>query len=37
MKLTIFAAALAFLLWGMPAFAQDSDGDGFDDAVDNCD
>ncbi len=36
MRLTVFAATLAFLLWGTPLFAQDSDSDGVDDAFDNC-
>ena len=44
MRLTTFAAAIAFLLWGAPAFAQDWDGygapdfdaDGVADALDNC-
>ena len=39
MRLTIFAATLAFLLWGAPAFAgsnPDFDGDGIGDAIDNC-
>lgn len=39
MRLTVFAATLAFLLWGAPAFAgsaPDSDGDGVADAIDNC-
>jgi len=36
MRLTFFAAALAFLLWGTPAFAQDDDGDGVGDDLDNC-
>ena len=36
MRLTIFAAAITFLLWGTPAFAQDFDGDGIEDALDNC-
>jgi hypothetical protein len=39
MRLTVFAATLAFLLWGTPAFAgssPDSDGDGIADAIDNC-
>jgi hypothetical protein len=39
MRLTVFAATLAFLLWGTPAFAgtaPDFDGDGIGDAIDNC-
>jgi hypothetical protein len=36
MRLTIFAAAITFLLWGTPAFGQDVDGDGVADAIDNC-
>ena len=39
MRLTIFAAMLAFLLWGTPAFAgnaPDSDADGVADTLDNC-
>ena len=39
MKLTIFAAMFAFLLWGSPAFAgsaPDFDGDGIADTQDNC-
>ena len=39
MRLTVFAATLAFLLWGTPAFAgtaPDGDGDGVGDAIDNC-
>jgi len=39
MRLTIFAATLAFLLWGAPAFAgsnPDFDGDGIGDVIDNC-
>jgi hypothetical protein len=36
MRLTVFAAAFTFVLWGTPAFAQDFDGDGFGDAIDNC-
>ena len=36
MRLTIFAAAITFLLWGTPAFAQDSDNDGVADGLDNC-
>jgi hypothetical protein len=36
MKLTIFAAALTFVLWQTPAFATDSDFDGVADAIDNC-
>ena len=37
MRLSVFAAAFTFLLWGTPAFAVDTDGDGFDDVIDNCD
>ena len=39
MRITVFAATLAFLLWGTPAFAgssPDSDSDGVADAIDNC-
>jgi hypothetical protein len=39
MRLTVFAATLAFLLWGTPAFAgsaPDDDGDGISDGLDNC-
>ena len=39
MRLTVFAATLAFLLWGTPAFAgtaPDTDSDGVGDAIDNC-
>jgi hypothetical protein len=39
MRLTVFAATLAFLLWGAPAFAgtaPDFDGDGIADGLDNC-
>jgi hypothetical protein len=39
MRLTVFAATLAFLLWGTHAFAgtaPDFDGDAVGDAVDNC-
>ena len=36
MRLTIFAAAITFLVWGTPAFAQDFDADGVADAFDNC-
>jgi hypothetical protein len=39
MRLTIFAATFAFLLWGAPAFAgtnPDFDGDGIGDVIDNC-
>jgi len=39
MKLTVFAATLAFLLWGTPAFAgtaPDDDGDGVSNGLDNC-
>jgi hypothetical protein len=39
MRLTVFAATLAFLLWGTPAFAgsaPDFDNDGVADGVDNC-
>jgi hypothetical protein len=39
MRLTVFTAALAFLLWRAPAFAgtaPDFDGDGIADALDNC-
>ena len=39
MRLTVFAAMFAILLWGTPAFAgsaPDSDGDGIADGIDNC-
>jgi len=39
MRLTVFAATLAFLLWGAPAFAgtaPDADSDGIGDTIDNC-
>jgi hypothetical protein len=39
MRLTIFAATFAFLLWGTPAFAgsnPDFDLDGIGDSLDNC-
>ena len=39
MRLTVFAATLAFLLWGTPAFAgtaPDYDSDGVGDQIDNC-
>jgi len=39
MRLTMFAAMFALLLWGAPAFAgsnPDLDGDGIGDAIDNC-
>ena len=36
MRLTGFAAAITFLLWGTPVFAQDYDADGVDDSIDNC-
>jgi len=39
MRLTMFAAMFAILLWGAPAFAgsnPDIDGDGIGDAIDNC-
>jgi hypothetical protein len=39
MRLTVFAATLAFLLWGSPAFAgtaPDFDTDGVGDTIDNC-
>jgi len=39
MRLTVFAATLAFLLWGTPAFAgtaPDDDGDGISNGLDNC-
>jgi hypothetical protein len=39
MRFTVFAATLAFLLWGTPAFAgnaPDFDGDGHADGQDNC-
>ncbi len=36
MRLTIFATAITCLLWGTAAFAADFDGDGVEDAFDNC-
>jgi hypothetical protein len=36
MRLTVFAATLAFLLWGTPAFAESSDYNGVGDQIDNC-
>ena len=39
MRLTVFAATLAFLLWGTPAFAGTApayDRDGVGDQIDNC-
>jgi len=39
MRLTVFAAMFAFLLWAAPAFAgtnPDFDGDGVGDQIDNC-
>jgi len=36
MRLTVFTAAITFLLWGTPAFADDFDGDGVEDEFDNC-
>lgn len=39
MRLTMFAAMFAIMLWGAPAFAgsnPDLDGDGIGDAIDNC-
>jgi hypothetical protein len=36
MRSTIFATAFTFLLWGIPAFAADSDADGVEDEFDNC-
>jgi hypothetical protein len=39
MRLTIFAATFAFMLWGAPAFAgsnPDFDLDGVGDSIDNC-
>ena len=39
MRLTVFAATLAILLWGTPAFAgtaPDYDSDGVGDQIDNC-
>ena len=39
MRLTVFAATLALLLWGTPAFAgtaPDQDGDGISNGLDNC-
>jgi hypothetical protein len=36
MRPTAFAAALASLLFGTPAFTSDSDDDGVEDGFDNC-
>ncbi len=36
MRSTVFAATLAFLLCGTPAFAGEHDGDGVADRIDNC-
>ena len=36
MRLTVFTAAITFLLWGTPAFADDFDDDGVEDEFDNC-
>jgi hypothetical protein len=36
MRLTVFAAAITFLLWETPLLAQDFDGDEVDDFMDNC-
>ena len=36
MRSTALAATLAFLLWGVPTFADDFDGDGVEDGFDNC-
>ena len=36
MPSTAFATALAFLLWAAPTSALDFDGDGVEDALDNC-
>ena len=39
MKLTVFAATIAFLMWGAPAFAgmaPDDDADGVPNPDDNC-
>ncbi len=36
MRITIFATAITCLLWGTVAFAADFDGDGVEDAFDNC-
>jgi hypothetical protein len=36
MRLTVFTAAITFLLWGTPAFADDFDADGVEDEFDNC-
>jgi hypothetical protein len=36
MRLTVFATAITFFLWGTPAFAGDLDEDGVEDEFDNC-
>jgi hypothetical protein len=36
MRLTVFATAITFFLWGTPAFADDLDEDGVEDEFDNC-
>lgn len=37
MRFTVFAVVITLLLWGTLAFAVDTDGDGVDDLIDNCD